>query len=149
MIDEIITICKSFQSNNVKYFTTGGFVESSYGYIRNTVDVDVLVEDSTATHKKTRNAFIEIGSGVFETKKFVSDWIYFTPNFDLWLDVMTLIKRCKDVAFKNLLHPAAVVQMEVIAANFIDYQSLIISKKVANGLRDQMNIEELDKLNGT
>jgi hypothetical protein len=39
--------------------------------------------------------------------------------------------------------------MEVIAANFIDYQSLIISKKVANGLRDQMNIEELDKLNGT
>ncbi len=121
MIDEVLTIWKSFQDNNVKYFTTSGFVVQRCGYIHNTIDVDVLVEDSIADRKKPRNAFIGIGSGVFDTKQFVPDWTDFTHNFDLQLDVMTLIKRCKDVAFKELLHPVAVVQMEGIAVNCITY----------------------------
>ena len=150
MIDEIFTIWKSFHNNNVKYITIGGFEVNIYGYIRNTGDLDVLIEDSITNRKNLRKAFVEIGIGDFEnieSMQFVPGWTDFTINFGLRLDVMTSIKGLEDVTFEELLDRATVVQMEEIPVNFIDYRSLIISKKAANRLKDQLDIEELDKLN--
>lgn len=152
MIDEILTIWKSFHENKVKYITIGGFAVNIYGYIRNTGDLDVLIEDSIPNRKNLRKAFVQIGIGDFETietMQFVPGWTDFTVNFGLRLDVMTSVKGLEDVNFVELLHHATVVQMEGIPVNFIDYQSLIISKKAANRLKDQLDIEELRKLNDT
>lgn len=152
MIDEILIIWKSFHNNNVKYITIGGFAVNIYGYIRNTGDLDVLIEDSITNRKNLRKAFVEIGIGDFEnieSMQFVPGWTDFTINFGLRLDVMTSIKGLEDVTFEELLNRATVVQMEEIPVNFIDYQSLIISKKAANRLKDQLDIEELGKLNDT
>jgi len=152
MIDEILTIWKSFYNNNVKYVTIGGFAVNIYGYIRNTGDLDVLIEDSITNRKNLRKAFVEIGIGDFETietMQFVPGWTDFTINFGLRLDIMTSVKGLEDVTFEELLDRATVVQMDGILVNFIDYQSLIISKKAANRLKDQLDIEELNKLNDT
>ncbi|RXR32536.1 hypothetical protein EQG68_06840 [Flavobacterium piscinae] len=150
MIEEIINIWKVFEVNNVKYITIGGFAVNIYGYSRNTGDLDILIEDSLENRKNLRKAFIEIGIGDFEsieTMQFIPGWTDFTLFFGLRLDVMTSIKGLENVPFEELLEKATKVIMGNVAVNFIDYDNLIIAKKATNRLKDQLDLDELNKIN--
>ncbi len=150
MIDQILNIWKSFQKYNVKYITIGGFAVNIYGYNRNTGDLDILIEDSIENRKNLRNAFVDIGIGDFEsieTMQFIPGWTDFTLDFGLRLDVMTSIKGLEDKSFDSLLSDATTLMIGDTPVNFIDYKNLIIAKKATNRLKDQLDIEELGKLN--
>lgn len=150
MIGQILNIWKSFQKYNVKYITIGGFAVNIYGYNRNTGDLDILIEDSIPNRKNLRNAFIAIGIGDFEsieTMQFIPGWTDFTLDFGLRLDVMTSIKGLEDKSFDSLLSDATILMIGDTPVNFIDYKNLIIAKKATNRLKDQLDLEELGKLN--
>lgn len=149
-MDQILNIWKSFHQNKVKYITIGGFAVNIYGYNRNTGDLDILIEDSFENRKALRKAFKEIGIGDFEsieTMQFIPGWTDFTLDFGLRLDVMTSIKGLEDKDFDDLLNEATVVIIEDVEVNFIDYKNLIVAKKATNRLKDQLDIEELNKVN--
>ena len=121
-----------------------------YCYTRNTGDLDILIEDTQENRKNLRKAFIEIGIGDFEsieTMEFIPGWTDFTLFFGLRLDVMTSIKGLEKTPFQELLDKATKVIMGNVAVNFIDYDNLIIAKKAANRLKDQLDLEELNKIN--
>ena len=121
-----------------------------YGYNRNTGDLDILIEDSIENRKNLRKAFVEIGIGDFEsieTMQFIPGWTDFTLDFGLRLDVMTSIKGLEDKSFDSLLSEATIVMIGDIPVNFIDYKNLVIAKKATNRLKDQLDLEELGKLN--
>ena len=150
MIGQILNIWKSFQKYNVKYITIGGFAVNIYGYNRNTGDLDILIEDSIENRENLRNAFVDIGIGDFEsieTMQFIPGWTDFTLDFGLRLDVMTSIKGLEDKSFDSLLSDATILMIGDTPVNFIDYKNLIIAKKATNRLKDQLDIEELGKLN--
>ncbi|WP_445717856.1 hypothetical protein [Flavobacterium sp.] len=150
MIGQILNIWKSFQKHNVKYITIGGFAVNIYGYNRNTGDLDILIEDSIENRKNLRKAFVDIGIGDFEsieTMQFIPGWTDFTLDFGLRLDVMTSIKGLEDKSFDSLLSDATILMIGDTPVNFIDYKNLIIAKKATNRLKDQLDIEELGKLN--
>ena len=150
MIGQILNIWKSFQKHNVKYITIGGFAVNIYGYNRNTGDLDILIEDSIENRKNLRKAFVDIGIGDFEsieTMQFIPGWTDFTLDFGLRLDVMTSIKGLEDKSFDYLLSDATILMIGDTPVNFIDYKNLIIAKKATNRLKDQLDIEELGKLN--
>lgn len=149
-MEEILNIWKGLRQYNVKYITIGGFAVNIYGYNRSTGDLDILIEDSIENRKALRNAFKEIGIGDFEsieTMQFIPGWTDFTLDFGLRLDVMTSIKGMENKNFSELLNEATIVIIEGIEVNFIDYKNLIIAKKATNRLKDQLDIEELDKVN--
>lgn len=150
MIAQILNIWKSFQKHNVKYITIGGFAVNIYGYNRNTGDLDILIEDSIENRKNLRKAFVDIGIGDFEsieTMQFIPGWTDFALDFGLRLDVMTSIKGLEDKSFDSLLSDATIVMIGDIPVNFIDYKNLVIAKKATNRLKDQLDLEELGKLN--
>ncbi|MCK6607147.1 MAG: hypothetical protein L6Q46_02445 [Flavobacterium sp.] len=150
MIAQILNIWKSFQKHNVKYITIGGFAVNIYGYNRSTGDLDILIEDSIENRKNLRKAFVDIGIGDFEsieTMQFIPGWTDFTLDFGLRLDVMTSIKGLEDKSFDSLLSDATIVMIGDIPVNFIDYKNLVIAKKATNRLKDQLDLEELGKLN--
>jgi hypothetical protein len=150
MIAQILNIWKSFQKYNVKYVTIGGFAVNIYGYNRNTGDLDILIEDSIENRKNLRKAFVDIGIGDFEsieTMQFIPGWTDFTLDFGLRLDVMTSIKGLEEKSFDSLLSDATILMIGDTPVNFIDYKNLIIAKKATNRLKDQLDIEELGKLN--
>ncbi|EAZ95255.1 hypothetical protein FBBAL38_09709 [Flavobacteria bacterium BAL38] len=150
MITQILNIWKSFQKHNVKYITIGGFAVNIYGYNRNTGDLDILIEDSIENRKNLRKAFVDIGIGDFEsieTMQFIPGWTDFTLDFGLRLDVMTSVKGLEDKSFDSLLSDATILMIGDTPVNFIDYKNLIIAKKSTNRLKDQLDIEELGKLN--
>jgi len=150
MIDEIFIIWKYLKENDVRYITIGGFAVNIYGYNRNTGDLDILIDDSIENRRKLRKAFKDIGIGDFEaieTMQFIPGWTDFTLSFGLRLDVMTSIKGLEETPFKELYDAATVVLLGGVEVKFIDYENLIKAKKASNRPKDQLDIEELNKLN--
>ncbi|MGL2999301.1 hypothetical protein [Flavobacterium sp. RSSB_23] len=150
MLPEIVNIWTIFNEKNVRYLTIGGLAVNIYGYTRNTGDIDILIEDTIDNRINLRAAFKQIGIGDFpqiETMQFVAGYTDFTISYDLRLDVMTSIKGLENANFDELLQNATIVYLNEVPVYFIDYDSLILAKKATNRLKDQLDIEELNKLN--
>ena len=150
MHKQILDVWKYLLENNVNYLTIGGFAVNIYGYGRNTGDIDIFIEDTIANRENLRNAIKQMGLGDFEsitTMQFIPGWTDFTLNINFRLDVMTTVKGLENQTFASLLEKANIIDIDGIAVFFIDYDSLIIAKKATNRLKDQLDIEELEKLN--
>jgi hypothetical protein len=149
MLQEILNIWKVFNDNNVRYLTIGGLAVNIYGYTRNTGDIDILIEDTIENRKNLRLAFASIGIGDFpqiETMQFVAGFTDFTISYDLRLDVMTSVKGLENENFENLFQNATIVILQELPVYFLDYDNLIKTKRACNRLKDQLDIEELEKL---
>jgi hypothetical protein len=150
MNTQIIEIWKYFSLNKVKYLTIGGFAVNIYGYSRNTGDIDIFIEDSIENRENLREALKQLGIGDFEnikTMQFVPGWTDIILNFNLRLDIMTSVKGLERINFQELLDKAYIAEINEIPVYFIDYDNLIIAKKASNRLKDQLDIEELEKIN--
>ena len=150
MLQEIFNIWKVFNENNVRYLTIGGLAVNIYGYTRNTGDIDILIEDTIDNRKNLRLAFASIGIGDFpqiETMQFVAGFTDFTISYDLRLDVMTSVKGLENENFKDLFQNATIVILQEVPVYFLDYDNLLKTKKACNRLKDQLDIEELSKIN--
>jgi len=79
--------------------------------------------------------------------QFVAGFTDFAISFDLRLDVMTSVKGLENENFQALFQDATIVILQEVPVYFIDYDSLIRTKKACNRLKDQLDIEELNKLN--
>jgi hypothetical protein len=147
---QIIEIWKYFSLNKVKYLTIGGFAVNIYGYGRNTGDIDIFIEDSIENRENLREALKQLGIGDFEnikTMQFVPGWTDITLNFNLRLDIMTSVKGLENINFQELSDKAYIAEINEIPVYFIDYDNLIIAKKASNRPKDQLDIEELEKIN--
>jgi hypothetical protein len=149
MLPEIVNIWQKLKENNVRYLTIGGLAVNIYGYTRNTGDIDLLIDDTIENRKNLRKAFEAIGIGDFieiETMQFVPGFTDFTISYDLRLDIMTSIKGLENENFNTLLENATIILLKETPVYFLDYDSLIKAKKATNRLKDQLDIEELEKL---
>ena len=150
MNSQIIEIWKYFSLNKVKYLTIGGFAVNIYGYGRNTGDIDIFIEDSAENRENLREALKQLGIGDFEnikTMQFIPGWTDITLNFNLRLDIMTSVKGLENNNFQELLEKAYVTEINGVPVYFLDYDNLIIAKKASNRPKDQLDIEELEKIN--
>lgn len=150
MISQIVDIWRQLHINHVKYLTIGGFAVNIYGFNRNTGDIDIFLEDSVENRKNLRKALKEAGIGDFkqiEYLQFVPGWTDFSLGFGMRLDIMTKVKGLENIPFDELWKSATVVMIEETPVYFLDYANLIASKKAVNRPKDQLDIEELGKLN--
>lgn len=150
MNSQIIEIWKYFSLNKVNYLTIGGFAVNIYGYSRNTGDIDIFIEDSMENRENLREALKQLGIGDFEnikTMQFIPGWTDITLNFNLRLDIMTSVKGLENCNFQQLLEKAYITEISGIPVYFLDYDNLIIAKKASNRPKDQLDIEELEKIN--
>lgn len=150
MISQIVDIWRQFHINQVKYLTIGGFAVNIYGFNRNTGDIDIYIKDSVENRNNLRKALKDAGIGDFkqiENIQFVPGWTDFSLYFGMRLDIMTEVKGLENIPFDELWKLATVVMVEEIPVFFLDYNNLIASKKAVNRPKDQLDIEELEKLN--
>lgn len=150
MNSQIIELWNYFHLNKVNYLTIGGFAVNIYGYGRNTGDIDIFIEDSVENRQNLRVALKQLGIGDFKnitTMQFIPGWTDVSLNFNLRLDIMTSVKGLENTSFTELLQKAYIVEINSIPIYFIDYDNLIIAKKATNRLKDQLDIEELEKIN--
>ena len=151
MKEQILSLWQHFHEHGVRYLTIGGLAVNIYGYVRNTSDVDIYLEDTEENRHNLRAAVKAMGLGDFkelETLQFLPGWTDISLAYGLRLDIMTNVKGLEDKSFEELLGLATVLSLEGVPVYFLDYGNLIIAKKATNRPKDQLDIEELEKLNG-
>jgi len=150
MNKQILDVWKYLLENEVNYLTIGGLAVNIYGYGRNTGDIDIFIEDSISNRQNLRKAIQQLGLGDFEsinTMQFLPGWTDFNLNINFRLDIMTSVKGLENISFKELLEKANIIVINDVPVYFLDYDNLIIAKKASNRPKDQLDIEELEKIN--
>ena len=146
---DIISIWKSLYDNGVRYVTIGGFAVIMHGYNRTTGDLDILIGDSIDNRKKLRKALRDIGFGDFEqieSIEFIPGWTDFTVGPGLRLDVMTSVKGINEKDFDELYQLSETTLIDGTPVRVIDYKNLIKTKQASGRTKDQLDIEELEKI---
>lgn len=135
---------------DVDYLLVGGMAVNLYGYRRSTGDMDLFINPTSENHLKLKKVHGAFGMpmGEMEDLKVFQD----TTKFDVYtfgvspiqIDVMT---ACKGLQFDDAFQNA--VNFEVddnVYCKVVHYRELIASKKASARLRDQADIEELERI---
>ena len=147
--DELIELWKSLKKNNVKYILVGGFASILNGYNRLTSDVDIWIKDTKENRLALQVSLIEIGLDTLtslENIDFVPGWSSICLPSGFELDIMTQLKGFEQEMFDECLKESNEAIIENISIHFFHINQLIRSKKAANRLKDQLDIEELEKI---
>ena len=121
-----------------------------HGYRRSTGDMDLFVNPTQANHSKLRKVNHDFGMHMGEMESLEN--FLDTSKFDVFtfgtspiqIDLMT---ACKGITFDQAY--ANAIQLEVadgLKVSVVDYRELITSKKASDRLRDQADVEELEKI---
>ena len=137
--------------HKVEYVLVGGMAVNLHGYRRTTGDMDIFVNPTPQNHLKLRKVHLDFGMHMGEMdllENFIntSKFDVFTfGNSPIQIDVLTV---CKGIAFKMAQESAIEYDIDDgLKVSVIDYRTLISTKKASNRLRDQADIEELEKVN--
>ena len=90
--DDLVKICRELNARDVKYMVVGGFAVIQHGFLRNTGDIDVLIEDSPENQIKTKRALeilpdkavLELGDDDLR------NWVVVRVCDEVVVDLMTL-----------------------------------------------------------
>ncbi len=147
--EELKDLWRAFEKNNLKYIMVGGFASILNGYNRLTSDIDIWIKDTKENRKILQNSLIEIGLTHLpdlENIDFIPGWSSINLPSGFELDVMTSLKGFEQEQFEDCYSTANEAIIENISVRFLHINQLIASKKAANRLKDQLDVEELEKI---
>lgn len=147
--DELITLWKCLQKNNVKYILVGGFASNLNGYNRLTSDIDIWIKDTIENRQNLGRALSEVGIEHLpdiEKFDFVPGWSALNLPSGFELDIMTYLTGFEQEKFDDCYKNANEALIENIPVRFFHINQLLESKKATNRLKDKLDIEELEKI---
>ena len=147
--DELIELWRVFEKNKLKYIMVGGFASILNGYNRLTSDLDIWIKDTIENRQALHQSLQEIGlSSIPDLKNidFVPGWSSINLPSGFELDVMTKLKGFEQEKFDECYKTSNEAIIENISIRFFHINQLIESKKAVNRLKDQLDIEELEKI---
>jgi len=147
--EDILSLWRCLNNNNVRYIMIGGFATNLHGYNRATDDIDLWIDDTLENRKNLRKALQEQGSGdydVIESMQFVPGFTDFQLNFGFKLDVMTSVKGLENIGFEECYDYAVIAEIEQLPVRFLHFNHLITCKKATGRPKDLLDVEELEKI---
>lgn len=90
--DDLVKICRELNTQGAKYMVVGGFAVIQHGYLRNTGDIDVLIEDSPENQIKTKRALEILPDKAVRQLggDDLRDWVVVRVCDEVVVDLMTL-----------------------------------------------------------
>ena len=147
--DELINLWRSFEKNKLRYIMVGGFASILNGYNRLTSDIDIWIKDNAENRLALQKSLIEIGLtslSNIENIDFVPGWSSINLPSGFELDIMTFLTGFEQEKFDDCFLNSNEAIIENISVRFFNINQLIASKKATNRLKDQLDIEELEKI---
>ena len=56
LVEDLVKVCRELNRRGAKYLVVGGFAVIQHGFLRNTGDIDLLIEDSVENQSRTKQA---------------------------------------------------------------------------------------------
>jgi hypothetical protein len=139
---------KELINNDVDFIVVGGLSVVFHGYIRTTGDMDLWIRPSNENKLKLLPALTQFGLSsesvnLLKIKDFTEMLAFHFNVPPEKIEFLTYISGLKfDESSKNCNHFA----IENIDIPFLGYEDLIINKISAGRLKDQADVEELQKI---
>lgn len=147
--DDLLNLWKKLNDNNVKYILVGGFASILNGVSRITNDADIWLKDTVENRKALRKTLNQLTIGDFEeleSTQLIAGFSTIYLNSYMELDLFTDMKYFQQKDFDECYNKASFARIENIEVPFLHINQLIQEKKATNRAKDQLDIEELEKI---
>lgn len=145
-------ILKAFNKHDVKYMLIGGYAVVFHGYNRTTGDMDIWLKPDNENKINIISAFKEVG--------FDYESLYKLNNFDFTAAIMfylgvepqkmEFMTKISYLDFDEAYSRKSICQIDdEFLVPILNFNDLILSKMNTGRLKDQADIEELQKIINT
>ncbi len=135
MKKQIIRLWKYLSLYEVSYITIDGFAVIIFSFGTNTRVINICIENTTNNKLKLKKVFLEmklIDEEGFKSFHFDSEITEMPLDYNFKLNVLTRVKGLEDKPFAELVDKAIKIEIDNIPVYFIDYDNLVLAKRLAN-----------------
>jgi hypothetical protein len=145
---DLLNFWNSLNTNHVEYIMVGGISVNMHGYLRNTNDIDMWIDDTKQNRINLSNALVQFGYDDINLIdfEFLPGWSSFFISQGIELDILIKMKGLENYTFKQCLSMALKAEIENIIVPFLHINHLIENKKAVNRSKDKIDVEELEKI---
>jgi len=143
--DDMRELLLLFEKYQVKYAVCGGFAVAHYGFIRATMDFDLLVSPGRKNAKGIMKALEEFGfgaSGISETAFLNAGTAVTLGSQPNQIDLLTSMSSHST---DEIISRAGIVKIKDVTVKMVSYEDLMIAKREAGRPKDLIDYEELTK----
>lgn len=140
--EEFVELLNKF---DVEYMIVGAYALALYSRPRNTGDIDIFINNSSANAAQLFKVLKEFGfenAGIEESDFTIKGRIVQLGVSPIRIDIINDIDGVK---FLDAYKRKEIFQFGNVSANFISRQDIIANKKASNRKKDQADLDELEK----
>lgn len=146
--DYICEVLQSCIECNVDFLIVGGYAVNFYGYRRTTGDIDIWIKPNNDNKLKVINALKKLGIpqkslNQLQEMDFTKHLVFSDGEEPFKIDFMTYISQ---VNFEEAYTQKVITEIDNLKIPFINIKHLIISKIGTGRPKDNMDIEQLQKI---
>lgn len=142
-------LLESLNEKGVRYLLIGGYAVGNYGHSRSTNDIDIFISGDELNAQNIVLALEDFGVGQGElttdlfTKK---DSLVVMGVEPMAVDILNY---CLGVDFEEAYSRRVVVDDEGLKVDIIAYDDLMTNKRAVGRLKDQADVEYLERIHKT
>jgi predicted nucleotidyltransferase len=145
------TVIIQLIESKVEFLLIGGYAVNYYGYGRYTGDIDFWIKPDNKNKLLLTNAFIKLGRNTDDIEKisqldFTKPQIFFMGEEPLRIDFLTKVNI---VNFDEAWQKRKEWPLDAYKVPIVNYEHLILTKIATGRTKDKLDIEELQKINGS
>jgi hypothetical protein len=147
---EMLLLLQTFHKHKVVYMIVGGFAVNRYGYNRTTGDLDIYLMDTLKNRKNLIEAIDEMGYGRYDMLldvPIIAGYCEVLMDDGMYADLMTDIPGLDKKKYNNYLSMATIDVISGFEIYFLHYNHLLDNKKATNRVKNQLDVQELEKIN--
>ncbi len=139
----------SLNERDVRYLLVGGYAVGHYGHSRSTNDIDFFIAGDDSNAQKIVLALEDFGFGTGElttglfTKK---DSLVVMGVEPMAVDILNY---CLGVDFEEAYSRRVVIDDDGLKVDIIAYDDLMVNKRAVGRLKDQADVEYLERIHKT
>jgi predicted nucleotidyltransferase len=144
--DDMKDLVALFLKHDVQFAVCGGFAVAHYGYVRATMDFDLLVVPDEENAKKIMAALTDFGFG----DAGISEAAFCSTGTAVTLGAqpnqIDLLTSMSSKAPRELIENAVTVGFQDMTLKVVAYEDLLEAKRESDRPKDRVDVEELIRL---
>lgn len=144
--DDMKDLVELFLKHDVQFAVCGGFAVAHYGYVRATMDFDLLVLPSEENAKKIMAALREFGFG----DAGISEAAFCSTGTAVTLGAqpnqIDLLTSMSSKGPREIIENAVTVGFQDLTLKVVAYEDLLEAKRESDRPKDRVDVEELIRL---
>lgn len=141
--DDMKDLLRIFNRNQVSYAICGGFAVAKHGFVRMTLDLDLLIDPSTENAINVLSSLDEFGFGSAGIELHHLTAPATAVTLGMQPNQIDLLTKMSSASTQEILRSAETTDLDGIPVRVVSKADLLQAKREANRPKDRIDLEEL------